>query len=582
MRRTSLILFLSVGQLAIGAVAQAVLPSRNPLNAAIPKYSWSMELEDVVTIPDSDSEPPRLEFLTGGGAPGMAYVIDQRGKIYSFDPTAGTPTPTVFVDLAVEVPAFRYNGQQGVRGLAFHPDFDDPNAGGYRKLYTSHSRDPNSGWQVGRPVVYNAPNPPSHNHDSVVGEWTVNGGGTVDPNSYRELLYIGQPRADHNIGQIGFNPNANSGDPDYGKLYIALGDGGGVQDPDNLAQDLTEPLGSYLRIDPISSGGDPFSIPSDNPLKINNSLTTAQNLIWAYGLRNPHHFTFDTAGDGKMLISNIGQGSIEEIEVGVAGANYGWDVREGTFITTGNFNVLDDLPAGHPSDSFTYPVAQYDHNNNLFNTSAGDSVATTGGPVYRGTGVPQLTGMYFFGDFGNNSGPIFAVDVDDLVQRDDFTNLSNLNDGLLAPFAEVQLTFGGVDKTLLQIITDEQGSNPGRTDLRFGVGPDDEIYVLNKRDGVVRKIVSVSGILDGDADRDGDVDGFDFLTWQQNAGRSGDWSDGDFNATAFVDSTDRALWEANYGMIATLSASSAAVPEPTTSALALAALCLAMSRRRAF
>ncbi len=264
-----------------------------------------------------------------------------------------------------------------------------------------------------------------------------------------------------------------------------------------------------------------------------------------------------------MLISNIGQGSIEEIEVGVAGANYGWDVREGTFITTGNFNVLDDLPAGHPSDSFTYPVAQYDHNNNLFDTSAGDSVAITGGPVYRGTGVPQLTGMYFFGDFGTNSGPIFAVDVDGLVQRDDFTNLSNLNDGLLAPFAEVQLTFGGVDKTLLQIITDELGSNPGRTDLRFGVGPDDEIYVLNKRDGVVRKIVSVSGILDGDADRDGDVDGFDFLTWQRNAGKSGDWSDGDFNATAFVDSTDRALWESQYGNTAPLSAV-AAVPEPSS------------------
>ena len=252
--------------------------------------------------------------------------------------------------------------------------------------------------------------------------------------------------------------------------------------------------------------------------------------------------------------------------------------REGTFETTGNVNVVATLPAGHPSDSFIYPVAQYDHINNLFN----QSVAVVGGSVYRGSSVPQLTGMYLFGDFASNSGPIFAVDVDDLEQRDDFTNLNDLNDGLLAPYAEVQLTESGVEKTLLEIISDELGSNPGRTDLRFGVGPDEEIYVLNKRDGVVRKIVSVSGILDGDTNRDGRVDAADFLTWQRNAGSSGDWSDGDFNGDGLVGSADLALLEAEYGNASFAVAAATTVPEPGTCFAGLmgaALLCLPRCRR---
>jgi len=558
----------------------AALPSRNPISANIPGTFWSMELEDVVTIPNSSGQAPRMEFLTGGGTPGMAYVIDQRGQIYSFDPTENNPSPSVFLDLSSEVPAFRDGFQQGVRGLAFHPHFNDPNATGYRKFYTSHSRTAFGGPLVGNPVIYGAPSPPGVDHDSVVGEWTANANGTVDTNSYRELLYVGQPYDDHNIGQIGFNPNAKTGDADFGNLYIALGDGGNIfppstNDPLDLGQDLSEPLGSYLRINPIVSGGDPFSVPTDNPMRVDSDPAKAENLIWAYGFRNAHRFTFDTAGEGKMLISDIGQGSIEEINIGVAGNNYGWDLREGTFITTGNPNVVDNLPAGHPTDSFTYPVAQYDHTNNLVN----GSVAVAGGSVYRGSGVPQLTGLYFFGDFASNPGPIFAVDVDDLVQREDFTNLTDLHDGHLAPFEEVQLTFGGADKTFLEIISDELGSSPGRTDLRFGVGPDNEIYVLNKRDGVVRRIVSVSGILDGDANRDGTVDGTDFLTWQRNAGSSGDWSDGDFDGNGIVNSADLTLLEAEYGNSSPL-ISALAVPEPASILACLTGLVMVSLSRR--
>ena len=507
----------SIGLLFSLTQASAVLPVGNPLNATISKTSWSVELQDVVTIPNSSgSLKPRLEFLTSGGMPGLAYVIDQRGKIYSFDPAASSPSTSLFLDLSTSVGNFNDQAQTGVRGLAFHPDFNNPGTSGFRKFYTSHSR---NGFAplVGNPVIF--PSPPGLNHDSVLGEWELNANGTVNTSSYRELLRIGQPFNDHNIAQISFNPNATSGDPDFGNLYIALGDGGNISppiqtiDPHNLAQDLGQPYGSILRIDPLANGGNPYTVPVDNPFRISTNPGTSQNLIWAYGLRNPHRFTFDTAGEHKMLISDIGQANIEEINLGTAGANFGWDLREGTFQTTSivsnGLNIIDNLPANHATDAFTYPVAQYDHSNNLVNGSG----AIVGGSVYRGTAVPQLKGLYIFGEFASNSGPLFAVEVDELVDRDDFSNLNSLNDGHLAPFQEIRLTHNGVEKSLLQIINDAIPGSVSRTDLRFGVGPDNEIYVLNKRDGVIRRLVSVSGVLDGDADRDGDVDGADFLAW---------------------------------------------------------------------
>lgn len=131
---------------------------------------------------------------------------------------------------------------------------------------------------------------------------------------------------------------------------------------------------------------------------------------------------------------------------------------------------------------------------------------------------------------------------------------------------------------MLQIIRDTSG-NQGlpRTDLRFGIGPDDEIYVLNKRDGVIRKFISASGLLDGDADRDGDVDGADFLAWQRGFGAAdADWSDGNFDADATADADDLALWESNFGGRNPI----AAIPEPASSlGLALGAVLLVTGRR---
>ena len=281
-----------------------------------------------------------------------------------------------------------------------------------------------------------------------------------------------------------------------------------------------------------------------------------------------------------MLISDIGQGNVEEVNLGFNGANFGWGLREGTFVDTkapfqSAINRLDPLPGDHATDQFTYPVAQYDHTN----TAVGDGVpagnaAIAGGVVYRGTAIPQLTGMFLFGDFANNDGPVFAVDVDELDQLEDFTNLDDLDGGKLAPFEQVRFTVNGVETTLLDLV-----NHNSRTDIRLNIGPDGEFYILNKRDGILRRLESTSGILDGDANRDGTVDGADFLTWQQNAGQAGDWSDGDFDGSKVVDGADLALWQAAYGTSTPLTAP-VGVPEPTTFALAASAAIAGYGLRR--
>ena len=160
-----------------------------------------------------------------------------------------------------------------------------------------------------------------------------------------------------------------------------------------------------------------------------------------------------------MLIADIGQANIEEINVGAAGANYGWSEREGTFVV--DHDDEDEFHALPPDDAlqgFTYPVAQYDHDE-------GDAIV--GGFVYRGELVPDLYGKYIFGDLVR--GRIFYVDVDDLVP------------GRQATINELTLLRNGVEITLLALLGDDY-----RADLRFGLDEDGEIYVLTKRDGMIR------------------------------------------------------------------------------------------------
>jgi hypothetical protein len=351
-------------------------------------------------------------------------------------------------------------------------------------------------------------------------------------------------------------------------MYISFGDGGNYRSPSDTTlspngQDTTNFLGSMLRIDPLQSETDPYTVPADNPFVGQAGILDE---IWAYGLRNPHQFSWDRGGNGDMLIADIGQSNIEEVNLGVEGANYGWSLREGTFDMTGkapdNPIAADVLPANHPSDPYTYPVAQYDHD---ADNTGQNNAAIAGGFVYRGTQVAELRGKYIFGNFGTfgNFGKpddfqdIYVVDVDQLQLRDDFTDLASLSDGFLAPVQKLSLVDDSGDPIqLLDLVRQKSGNNgQNRTDMRFGIDAEGEIYVTSKKDGTIRRFV---GTPLPDYDFDGDIDGADFLDWQRTDGSPDGLSD----------------WQNQYGSVSPGGLDGAAVPEPNSVALLLAALAI--------
>ena len=211
----------------------------------------------------------------------------------------------------------------------------------------------------------------------------------------------------------------------------------------------------------------------------------------------------------------LGEDHVEEINLIEPGLNYGWSEREGSFLVGGG-----TLPSG--DTGFTYPVAQYDHD---------EGNAVSSGFVYRGSGIPALEGKFVFGDITN--GRLFYSEVDDMIAADD---------GIAATTAtihELQLVQNGTDEDLIDIVSAARGFSVGRVDLRLAVDAAGELYVMTKQDGFIRQLLSKPGDFDydlqvdandltvwknhfaqvhpdGDADGDDDVDGNDFLIWQRN------------------------------------------------------------------
>ena len=212
------------------------------------------------------------------------------------------------------------------------------------------------------------------------------------PGSEVILLEFSQPYSNHNGGQLAFSPTD-------GYLYIATGDGGSYGDPDCNAQDLSSLLGKILRIDVDQpSGNIPYSIPSDNPFAA-NPLGYREE-IFAYGLRNPWRFSFDTVS-GKIWAADVGQNLWEEIDLIVNGGNYGWSLFEGFHCYNSPWSCTP------PCDTtgIMMPIWEYSHSEGL---------SITGGYVYRGTLTPELTGKYIYADFVN--GKIWALSEDNSGQ----------------------------------------------------------------------------------------------------------------------------------------------------------------------
>jgi glucose/arabinose dehydrogenase len=296
-----------------------------------------------------------LGFASPHDGTGRLFVIQQSGRVRIVE-NGGYKDPP-FLDVTDVISAEVFSGEyseRGLLGLAFHPNFAENGV-----LFVNYT-DRNGATQIVRYTV-SADNPD-----------------VADPASAEPVLSVSQPYRNHNGGHLAFGAD--------GYLYIGLGDGGSAGDPQGNGQNPGALLGKMLRID--VDGDAPYTVPDDNPFI--NDLAYAPE-IWALGLRNPWRYSFDRA-TGDLYIADVGQGDWEEVNFqpgdSAGGENYGWDVYEARHPFEGS---------GDPA-SFVMPIAEYGHS---------DGISITGGYVYRGEAIPDLQGVYLYGDWG--SGRIWAA-----------------------------------------------------------------------------------------------------------------------------------------------------------------------------
>ncbi len=286
---------------------------------------------------------------------GNWYLVEQTGVVQLLD-SAGNSQ--VALDITNRV---RYGGERGLLDLALHPEFQRNG-----RVFLSYTT------ERGGQLV------------SVISELnSLDQGRGLDRASEREILTVGQPYGNHNGGHIAFGPD--------GYLYIGLGDGGSAGDPQGNGQNRLTLLGALLRLDVDTKAGKPYVIPSDNPFIRGGGRPE----LFAWGLRNPWRWSFD-ALTGDLWLADVGQDDWEEVNLIRKGGNYGWNIREGAHCYKGENCRQEDLIP---------PVAEYSHD-------LGCSV--TGGFVYRGKAIPDLKGLYLYGDFC--SGRIWGVRVGEAAQ----------------------------------------------------------------------------------------------------------------------------------------------------------------------
>jgi glucose/arabinose dehydrogenase len=323
-------------------------------------------------------------------------------------------------------------GERGLLGLAFAPD---TSAGRFFVNFTNRGG------------------------DTVVARFTRSAGAVVaNPASRFDLrwggaggeTWIEQPFSNHNGGHLAFGPE--------GHLYIGLGDGGSGSDPDHRAQDPMELLGKMLRIDVNVPDAHPtgYQIPADNPFAGGGGPVPARPEIWSFGLRNPWRYSFDDprrGGTGALIIGDVGQSRVEEIDyepAGRGGRNYGWRNREGA-----HDHVTSERPAFLP---LTDPIFEYGR-------SVGQAV--TAGFVYRGSRLgAAYQGRYFFADFVAGRVWSLALTVDPASREATASGLTE-HTGELGDVGNIS---------------------------SFGVDADGELYVVNRSDGTVVKIIGPPGV----------------------------------------------------------------------------------------
>lgn len=367
--------------------------------------------------------PPTIRlqpFLSGLSSPVLItsakdgtrrlFVLQQGGIIKVVQP--GSNTATDFMNITPKVLS---GGERGLLGLAFHPNFA---SNGY--FFVNYTRQTDGATIVAR---YSA----------------INNNTQGDPNSERVLLTIPQPFSNHNGGMIAFRTDGG-----VHNLYIGMGDGGSGNDPGNRSQNINDLLGKFLRITPDVSGSPTapaYTVPADNPYV----GVSGADEIYAVGVRNPWRWSFDRGGTNELWAGDVGQGSIEEVDVITRGGNYGWRVYEGTRCTGLDPGLC--VPANYVAPVFEYSSA-----------SPSSRCSVTGGYVYRGARGTFPAGSYVYADYCTG---------------------------------EILLWNNNQQSLVL---------DTSRAISSFGEDDDGEIYVVGLGSGTIEKIVRAKGSSDFDGD----------------------------------------------------------------------------------
>ena len=285
-----------------------------------------------------------LDITNAGDGSNRLFVSEKGGTVRIIK--NGTVLSTPFLDLTTKITPDWATTESGMQSIVFHPNFAQNG-----RFFVAHN---------------------DINGDSRVAEYGLTGNPDVaDLSSERILLTVLQTETFHQGGQLQFGPD--------GFLYFALGDGGPQEDPNGNGQNNLNLHGTIMRID--VDGAQPYEIPADNPF-VNDA--SALDEIWAYGFRNPWRFSFDRV-TGRMFSGDVGQDTIEEVNIITKGGNYGWNVMEGGSC----FNPAVNCDAS----GLVLPILDYTRD---------DGASVTGGYVYRGNSIPGLYGRYVFSDWTSN------------------------------------------------------------------------------------------------------------------------------------------------------------------------------------
>lgn len=469
MHRRALFIAATSGALGVAPVVVPAQTPQDPFPAPLTANSGTVRVGFVnfATLPDVAGVPARMMRIVDEPGTKHLFVNDQQGPLYrvSYD----GKTVQLFVDLSDSkwnVGVQSQGRERGVQSFAFHPQYGQRGTPGFGKFYT-WSDVSDTG-----PTADFLPKGGGDTHDTVLHEWTAR---TPDAAAYdggppRELMRFQQPYGNHNGGMIGFNSTAAPGSPDFGLLYIGNGDGGSGGDPNGHAQDLMNGFGKVLRIDPLgrNSRNGKYGIPSSNPFVRNGASALPE--IFAYGVRNPQQFAWDKK-NGRMFLTDIGQNIVEELDTLSAGANLGWNTWEGSFGFGSRAASLDNQRG---DSKMTFPIAEYAQSDPLLQNQS----AASGLVVYRGTEIPALANGVLWCDLP--SGEMFFVSADALPS------------GGQNVLRRILLNNGGKEQNILEVIRDRNAGMgkdaPRRVDLRIGEGPNGDVYLLNKADGVIRKL----------------------------------------------------------------------------------------------